>query len=235
MARIQATISEINQETPTIKSLQLTYDSGDFYFDAGQWVELYLDINDSESVGSYSITSSPEQKGSIQLAIKQGDSHPVTSYLYDSAQVGDKLSFSEAQGEWVFHADEPGTVVMIGAGVGLTPLMSILRTIHQTQPERKVRLIYSVASQEETLFAEELDEIVKQNDNIEIIYTYTRRAPAGWGGHQGRVDHAMLNQLGFRKGDIFFLCGPNEFVDMAAESLDRIGIPVSQLRYEKWW
>lgn len=235
MSRVEATVKAIIQETPTIKSLLLDYGQADFSFQAGQWVELSPDMGDEKLLGSYSITSSATQPSTIQLAVKQGHDHPVTCYLYDRLQVGDKVSLSKPQGRWVYDPEENGTIVLIGAGVGLTPLMSILRTICDSSSAKKVRLLYSVASQQETLFAEEIERLAANNQNVDLQLTYTQQPPKGWQGLQGRVDKSMLKTLSLEPTDIFFICGPNEFVDTVAEGLTELEIPAQQLRYEKWW
>ena len=127
--RIPATITRIARQTPTIKSFDLDLGGRELGFKPGQWVDFFVALEGAEAVGGYSITSSPSVQDSIGLAIKLDDGdHPVTNWLHKDAQVGDVVEISLG-GDFYYTPDMDGPVVLIAGGIGLTPLMSIIRAI----------------------------------------------------------------------------------------------------------
>src|SRR6187431_2813311 len=102
------------------------------------------------------------------------------------------------------------------AGPASYPLMAILRHRRRTMPELPMRLVYSVRSAEDVIYADELDD--------EALLTFTREPPAGWSGHTGRIDGALLEQAGIASATAF-VCGSNGFVETASELLLEAGCP----------
>ena len=124
--RLPATITSVTRETPTVKSFALDLGGREIGFSAGQWVDLFVTIEGAEAVGGYSITSSPADQSTIRLAVKHdGSDHPVTNWLHDDASEGDMVEVSLG-GDFTYTPDEARSVVLIGGGIGMTPLMSIV-------------------------------------------------------------------------------------------------------------
>ena len=129
--RLPAKVVAIHQETPTIKSFRLDLHGRELAFMAGQWVDFFVTLDGAEAVGGYSITSSPAEQTAISLAVKRdGSDHPVTNWLHEDAQVGDEVEISLG-GDFFYEPDETESVVLIAGGIGLTPLMSIVRSAHE--------------------------------------------------------------------------------------------------------
>jgi len=233
--RFSATITEIRQETPTIKSFVLDYGDQPFEFRPGQWIDLWLDLDGEPAVAGYSMTSAPSRRGSIQLAVKYGANHRATRYLHQQARVGEQVTISTGSGNFYYERDMGSRVVLIGAGVGVTPLLSIFRHIHEHHRDVQVTLLYSVAVPEEVLFAEELTAIERSNPNARLLITVTRPEGTGWDGLTGRIDADKLRAAGLDEQTLYYICGPNEMVDATAAELAALGIPEANIIYEKWW
>ncbi|PIX75605.1 MAG: hypothetical protein COZ38_04650, partial [Rhodocyclales bacterium CG_4_10_14_3_um_filter_68_10] len=143
--------------TPDVKGFSLDLQGQDYDFLPGQWIDLSLEINGKNEVGGYSITSAyQEQPQQISLAVKAAPHHPVTAYLHQSAKVGDHVQISQGQGACVYHPDMGNKIVLIAGGIGITPLMSIFRSIRDHHPETQVALIYSAHSPEAFVFSDEI-------------------------------------------------------------------------------
>ena len=150
--RLTATITAIKRETPTVKSFALDLGGREIGFSAGQWVDLFVSIEGAEAVGGYSITSSPADQSTIRLAVKHdGSDHPVTNWLHDDAREGDLVEVSLG-GEFTYTPDEAPSVVLIGGGIGMTPLMSIVRAVDEMARLTCLTLVYSASSPDEILF-----------------------------------------------------------------------------------
>ena len=156
-----AQIVKIRQETPTIKSFLLDTGNSGYRCLPGQWIDLYLDIDGCNETGGYSPTSPPSQQGFLELAVRQAYRNPVSRYLYERARPGDKVVITEGQGEFVYRCSLSQSIVLIGGGIGLTPLMSIIRYARLACPENKVQLLYSIRNPGDFLYQKELTELEK--------------------------------------------------------------------------
>ena len=230
---MSARIERIEQVTPLIKVFTLAADPLRFRSRAGQWVDLAIPTAGEPLVGGYSVVSAPSADGRLQLAIKYADHHAATHHLHTVSRIGDEVFVTAGQGPFYFEPGMSREVVLLGAGIGVTPLMSILRFIHAEAPDVHVHLVYSVASRREVLFAEELAQI-SRSPNIDVTLTVTRDAE-DWLGHTGRISHPLLESLNLSREALYYFCGSREFIEDMTDLLGEWGIPEQQLKYEKWW
>ena len=233
--RISATITCITRQTPTIKSFNLDLGVHELGFKAGQWVDFFVTIEGAETVGGYSITSSPSVQNSIGLAVKldEGD-HPLTNWIHTEAQAGDCVEISLG-GDFFYTPDMAGPVVLIAGGIGLTPLMSVVRAIDESERPAPTTLIYSVSRPSELLFRRELEEIARRNPAIRLVFTITRPEAEPWSGRTGRIDDDLLRSERVNPDSLFFICGPPDMIRDVIGMLVRLGVPGSRIKYEQWW
>lgn len=228
-----ARIERIDQVTPLIKVYTLAADPDRFQARAGQWLDLVIPGKDEPCVGGYSVVSAPSEDGRLQLAIKFADHHAATYHLHTVSRQNDEVLITAGQGDFFFAPGMGREVVLLGAGIGVTPLMSILRLIHRDLPDVHAHLVYSVASRQEVLFGDELEAMGKA-PNIDVTLTVTREAE-DWRGHTGRISHPLLESLKLSREALYYYCGSREFIDDMTDLLTEWGIPEAQLKYEKWW
>ncbi|MXY21154.1 MAG: FAD-dependent oxidoreductase [Dehalococcoidia bacterium] len=233
--RVPATITRIARQTPTIKSFDLDLGGHELGFKPGQWVDFFVSLEGAEAVGGYSITSSPSVQDSIGLAVKldEGD-HPVTNWLHREARVGDGVEISLG-GDFYYTPDMDGPIVLIAGGIGLTPLMSIVRAIDESDRSTPTTLIYSVSTPSEILFRQDLEDIARRNPLFRPVFTITRPEVQEWNGHTGRIDDDMLRSECVNPDSLFFICGPPDMIRDVIGMLVRLGAPGSHIKYEQWW
>jgi len=232
---IPAVIASIRDETPTVKRLVFDLGGRPFRFLPGQWIDCYLNPGPDAPVAGYSMTSSPRDTSTIEIAVKRVGGNPVTDYIHGLAREGDTLPIDGGYGD--FHYDpsrEPGDgVALVAGGIGITPLMSMLRAADEAPHSPEVTLVYSTTSPDELAFRGDIDRIAAANPRIRVHYTVTRSA-AGWTGPRGRIDGETLRGLGLGAGTRYYVCGPGPFVMAAAEAASALGAPPSHVRYELW-
>ena len=199
---LPARIESIEQVTPLIKVFTLAADPQRFTSKAGQWLDLVIPQPEGKPfVGGYSVVSAPRADGRLQLAIKYADHHHATHHLHAVAQEGDTVYITPGQGSFFFEPGMARNVVLLGAGIGVTPLFGILRAIHADMPEVYAHLVYSVAHQDEVLFPQELEAMAKA-PNIDVSLTVTRPTAITPGGLppllvlQLRLGDAPIRQQG---------------------------------------
>lgn len=227
------TISAIQQASPTVKLFRLNYADQPFHYLAGQWIDLYADVEGKTEIGGYSMTSTPATKGYIELAIKSSSRHPVTRWLHEQAKIGDQVRISDGQGVFFYQAEMSQRVVLVGAGVGVTPLISIFRYIAESPPQTDATLIYSIPSADEFLFQQDIENI-SQLPHMHSVVTLTQ-SDSAWQGQTGRIDADLFKAAGMTEDTLYYLCGPQGMVEDVSAVLSSIGVPASRIIYEKWW
>jgi ferredoxin-NADP reductase len=219
-----ATIASIKAETPHVKS---------FRFDLPMWMPhlpgQHYDVKLTAPDGyvaerSYSIASSPLDEGEIELTVDRLADGEVSPYLHDVVEEGDQV---EVRGPFasyfVWRGEAP--VLLVGGGSGVVPLMAILRHRRRAMPDLPMRLVYSVRTAEDVIYADEL------GDDTEL--TFTREPPDGWKGHTGHIDAELLTDPAFAYSTAF-VCGSNGFVEAASRLLVDNGFEPKRVRTERF-
>jgi ferredoxin-NADP reductase len=218
------TVASIKQETPRVKSFRLALPMWMPHL-PGQHYDVRLTAADGyRAQRSYSIASSPLDEGEIELTIDRLDDGEVSPYFHDVVVEGDQV---EVRGPFasyfVWRGEAP--VLLLGGGSGVVPLMAILRHRRRTMPTLPMRLVYSIRSADDVIYADELGE--------DAILTFTREAPEGWKGQTGRIDASLIAEGEFASGTAF-VCGSNGFVETAARLLLAVGFDPERIRTERF-
>ncbi len=219
-------VTEIRRETPRVKTFRIAVPMWMAHL-PGQHYEVRLTAPDGyRAQRSYSIASSPELEDEVELTVERLEDGEVSVYMHDALEQGDEI---EVRGPFAtyFVWREERPVLLVGGGSGVVPLMAMLRHRRLTAPDLPMRLLYSVRTPEEVIYASELGD--------ETTLTYTRSAPPGWSGHTGRIDAELVSSAasGYSDG-VAFVCGSNGFVETASELLLDAGFPPEQVRTERF-
>jgi len=229
-----AQITAVAAATPSIRTLRLVIPDPAFRFLPGQWVDLGIEVDGTTHTAGYSITSSPIHPGEIELAIKASARHPVARWVHERARVGDRVKVSQGQGPFVYLPEMSDNVVLIGGGVGITPLLSIFRHVRDAKLTTQAHLVYSVSDSREILFRDELEAAVRNHDNLHVSITVTQPDPR-WHGLTGRIDPVKLHALDVPDDTLYYLCGPQGMVEDMSALLHDLGVPMNRIIFEKWW
>ena len=228
------TITAIRQETPTVKSFVLDLGGGEIDFLPGQYIDLFIDSLSSIEGAGYSITSTPLEKGTISIAVKKLPEAKSAIYLHENAQVGDAFMLMGPGGEFHYKEGAGRSVVLIAGGIGITPLISMFRYVHEARLDAKLALLYSARVPSEFAFYDELKATSVQNPNITCHFTVTRPQEENWDGQVGRVDPGMLRNYATDGDSVFYICGPDEMPDEITEVLRELGVEESRINTEAW-
>ena len=203
---------------------------------AGQHVDVRLTAPDGyQAQRSYSIASAPEQ-GTVSLTVERITDGEVSPYLVDVAEVGDELELRGPIGRpFTWSVRDGGPLLLVGGGSGIVPLMSMLRHRAAQGDPVEARLLASSRSPALGLYAAELREIGPR-ENLEVAWTYTREAPAGWTGWTRRVDAEMLAELAPPPSSRprAFVCGPTPFVETVSDLLVDAGHDPLRIHAERF-
>ena len=182
---------------------------------------------------AYSIASSTEQKNHLDITMNLVGE--FTKKLWQ-AKVDDFLIFKGPYGKFYFNETMNNNLVLIGGGLGISPLMSIIRYCNDKKLQNKLNLIYSVRTPEDIVYDEEIKKIKEQNQTFNYIVTITRPdSRDNWQGRTGRININLLKEnINNVENSLYFLCGPLEFVKSAIAMLESLGAKKEQIKTDIW-
>jgi ferredoxin-NADP reductase len=155
--------------------------------------------------------------------------------MHDAVKEGDLLQVSAASGKFTFTGDEASRIVLLAAGVGITPLMSILRYLTDRNWNGRIDMIYSCKTVQDIIFREELEDLQRRFPNLHLTFTLTRPEDGSWDGLIGRIDASLLQRAIPDLTSVpFYFCGPSEMLSATTSLLRELGVADSNIRKESF-
>lgn len=202
-------------------------------FEPGQFAWLTLDRSPySIREHPFSMSSCPADRPRISFTIKEAGDF---TQQVGSTKIGSVAYLDGPHGNLTLVDREGEGLAFIAGGVGLAPIMSILRQLRAQGEPRPIRLIYGNRCAEQILYGEELEAM--QRDLDLRLHHVLAEPPAGWHGVTGQLGETTLRSLlGFdgRARWLYFVCGPAPMIESVEDSLGKIGIPMGQIVSEKF-
>ena len=242
-----ATVSAIKRETADVKSFTLVPENEPFRFVAGQHIDVRLTAPDGyQAQRSYSIASAPEREGGIDITIELLEDGEVSPYFHYVVEPEDQVEMrGPIGGPFTWRAKPNTPLLLVGAGSGIVPLMSMLR--HRVTSEMAgsvpTVLLYSSRTEQHIIYRDELTEMDDADGNLAVLHTLTRHQPPGWAGRRRRVDLelmrdalATLESIDSDAGGevITYICGPSDFVENSAQYAVELGIAPENVKTERF-
>ncbi|MCY3413811.1 MAG: hypothetical protein INQ03_19360 [Candidatus Heimdallarchaeota archaeon] len=239
----EAELIEIIEESPDVRTFRFEKPEG-FNFIPGQFLMVFFPDVFGRKNRAYSIASSPTNPKYIDLTIKL---YGLFTHHMFSLREGSVWHLRGPYGKFTLDIERNNDILLLGAGVGITPLMSMLRYATDLKLDRKFLLLYSNKRVKDIIYHEELQKIVEINPNIKVVYTLTRLKEnqiADWPGLNGRIDADMVRsqvlqwqqELGpNRERPTSLACGPIPMLETQESVLLELGWPKEDILYEKFW
>ena len=220
-------------ELPDVKTFAFTSEqSRPFCYKPGQFITIEIDIGGKKVRRNYTMSSSPSRPDLITLTIKRVPGGVASNWLHDHLQPGDVVSAVVANGKfnsWDIKAEK---VLMLSAGIGITPLMSMVRWQNDLGLGRDTVFFHITRAPSTILFRDELERL--QGPGFKLILNCTRPGPdEDWSGLRGRLDAEAVTAAvpDFRDREIF-MCGPEAWMKSMHEQLTSSGFPSGRLHQE---
>ncbi len=234
------TISDKKQETPNAISIAFEIPNSlrDAYqFKAGQYLTLRYQKDEREIRRSYSLCSS-EISGEWRIGIKRVEGGYFSEIANSSLKVGDVLEVMPPQGLFILNTDSSheNNYFAFAAGSGITPILSMIKTVLEKEPKSTFTLAYGNQNLVETMFYEELEALRKAHpERLRITYFFSRQNVEGC--RFGRIERSMVNfllkseykNIGFHS---FYLCGPEEMIMEVKDTLMEFGVKENDIHFE---
>ncbi|XP_019666292.2 oxidoreductase NAD-binding domain-containing protein 1 isoform X1 [Felis catus] len=239
-------------ESPSVKRLHLLVADKDFSFKAGQWVDFF--IPGVSVVGGFSICSSPrllKQERMIELAVKYAN-HPPALWIHNQCTLDSEVAV-RVGGEFFFDpqpTDASRNLVLIAGGVGINPLLSILRhaaDLHRDWANKgsgyevgTIKLFYSAKNTSELLFKQNILDLVNEfPEKIACSLHVTKQTTQISAELQPYITEGRITEKEIRdhisKETLFYICGPPPMTDFFSKQLENSHVPKEHICFEKWW
>jgi ferredoxin-NADP reductase/MOSC domain-containing protein YiiM len=234
----QMRVAQIRKESDSVTSFVLAPIDGQPLpaFQAGQFIVLRLLVDPKKApvLRSYSLSDLPAADH-LRISVKRESNGIGSSFLNDHTQQGDVLDVSAPRGSFTLRSGG-NPVVLLSAGVGATPVMSILHALAAEKSQREIWWIYGARNGAEHPFAEESRSLLKQLSGGRSFIVYSKPAAADQLGVEfdasGRVNTALLEKIGVSATSDFYLCGPTSFMRDMRDGLRKWGVLAGNLHAE---
>ena len=233
--RLALEVVQVIDETPSTRTLRLSAVDRQLLppFQAGQYINLFVEIDGVHTARPYAISSSPMQRQYYDLTVKRAVGGFVSGYLLDRVHVGQPLLSSGPMGTFhhnpLFHGDE---LVFLAGGSGAAPARSMLLNILERGLEQRLHLIYVNSYVDDVIYAEAFRALAEAHPQFRLTEVISR-PPADYRGHSGRLSRELLQaQLGEMGNRMFYVCGPTPFNDSCLELLSELGVARRRIRVE---
>src|SRR5262245_22220808 len=234
----QMRVVQIRKESYNVTSFVLVPIDGQALplFQPGQFVvlRLHVDLEKAPVLRSYSLSDLPVDDH-FRISVKKESNGTGSSFLCNRTRERDVLDVSAPRGSFTLR---PGKhpVVLLSAGVGATPVMSMLHTLAAERSQRQVWWIYGARNRSEHPFAEEARSLLEQLSRGRSYIVYSRPAaeehPELDFDASGHIDVALLERIGVTPSSDFYLCGPASFLETMRDGLQDWGVLAENVHLE---
>ena len=234
----KVTIQDIKQETANAVSVAFNVPEhlkSEFNFTAGQYITLKKEIKGEEVRRAYSICSTPKS-GEIRVAIKAVENGTFSTYATSDLKAGDAIEITAPEGRFELQPEANKNYIAFAAGSGITPILSMIKTVLENEPTANFTLVYGNKSTLDTIFYDELNQLKETYSNqFKLHYIFSRQDVKNQ--LRGRIDKSVTNY--FVKNvyketsfDAAFLCGPEEMIHEVSKTLESNNILKENIHFE---
>ncbi len=202
-------------------------------FEAGQYINIFTEIDGVRTSRPYSISSSPKQRAYYEITVAKIKDGFVSDFLLDSVKIGDRFEANGPAGVFrfqpVFHSRKS---LFLAGGSGITPFLSMTREIVDAALDRDVVMLYGCRSSKAALYDEELRAYSDKYPNFKYHLVVSEKDDS-WNGETGFIDRNLIKRLVPDYAQrTCYICGPQVMNDFCKKELLELGLPEKQIRRE---
>jgi ferredoxin-NADP reductase len=235
---IQVELKQIIQQTDSVKTLVLRpVIPGSVRYRSGQFLTFAFTHNGEDLRRSYSFSSSPVADEELSITVKRLPNGMLSRRRVDAARPGQIFTVLKPSGLFVLPDDiHAGThLVFFAAGVGITPIFSLIKTALTTYPDIRISLLYSNRSATDALFYEELRQWQHQHPDFHIIHLFSTASDLSRARLNKELVPILLAENNIDiNNSLFYLCGPFVYMRMVLLALEEAGVPATAIRKENF-
>ena len=232
--RLTLEVSKIIKETESTKTFRLISTAGQLPpFQAGQYINLFVNIDGTETARPYAMSSEPSQRDYYDLTVKRVHEGFVTNYLLDYIEVGQQFLSTSPMGTFyhnpLYHGRD---LVFLAGGSGSAPAMSMLKDVLTRKQPFNFHFIYASSYISDYIFIDELRVLAKQHNNFTLTEVISR-PPEDYQGITGHLSADRIKSLAnITDETMFYICGPTPFNDYCQQQVAELGVKNRRVRIE---
>jgi len=211
-------------------------DDGVFQFEPGQFLTLMLDIDGHKMNRCYTISSPPTRPHRVAITVKRVNDGSVSNWLHDNVVPGFKIAAMAPLGAFTLARQPADKYLFMSAGSGITPLMSMTRTLYDLGSDADVVFVHSARTPADIVFRSELTAIETVMPNLRVVHVCENDYPSErWGGLRGRLSPDMLRTLVPDLHErVTFNCGPVPYMESVRRILDQLNYDLTSYHEESF-
>ena len=230
-------VARIFDETADVKTFRMINPDGGplpFEHTAGQYLNISLPIDGKRVGRSYTIASSPTRTAYVEISVKRDGL--FSKHLHANIHEGDTVKIGAPAGKFFFAGHEAERVILVAGGVGITPMMSVIRSLTDRCWRGEMYLLFAVRTRADVIFAAELAALQARFANLHVTITLTGDASGspGWTGARGRISKELIQtvipDLG-APGPVM-MCGPEKMMQATRALFVELGVPDARVLEE---
>ncbi|QIL39201.1 2Fe-2S iron-sulfur cluster binding domain-containing protein [Pedobacter sp. HDW13] len=232
-------VNDITYETADAVSIEFKIPSAlekEFTYISGQYLTLKVMIDGEEHRRSYSICSSAYHQEHLKVAVKKVKQGKVSTFLNESIQAGDTIEVMVPNGRFYPEMDASNVrdYIFFAGGSGITPIISIIKTLLIIEPKSTIRLFYGNFDEKAIIFRDQIDSLLSAYPSLEVLYLLEQYDQENPGFQEGRLDEEVISLLLVKanKQAQYFVCGPTIMMQNVENVLKLVGIPKQNIHIE---
>ena len=227
-------VVRIFEESPNVRTLRLASPDGSelpFRHLPGQFVTFTVRPIDQPIKRSYTIASPPSRRDYLEVTVKREEHGTVSSFLH-GVHEGDTLHVTGPSGTFTFMGEGANSIVLISGGVGVTPMMSVLRYLTDRSWSGDIFFIYGCRSDRDVIYREELEYLQRRYPSLKLLIV-ADQASADWPHARGRMTAELLSSVvPHIQTRRIHLCGPPAMMTALRAALAELSVPLEQIKTE---
>lgn len=234
-------VKQVIRETKDAITIVFEQPANAIRYKAGQFLTLIQSINGKEVRRAYSLCSSPFTDNDLAVTVKRVENGLMSNWLNDKLAEGQTIRIMEPMGQFTteFDSNRKRHLVMFAGGSGITPMMSIIKSILTQEPNSIVSLVYCNRDEESIIFRQELEKWETSHEGRLHVIHILDIATANWQGYSGLLNHDMLTRLFERIPDwgpdtTYLMCGPEGMMKNVESLLALRNIPKEKIFKESF-
>ncbi len=235
-------IKDIRRETSDAVSVAFDVPAqiqSEFQFKQGQYITLKLTVNGEEIRRSYSICTSPYNEKELRVAVKEVVDGRASMYMNRTLKVGDTMEVMTPMGN--FHSILSGNnkkhYVLFAGGSGITPMMSILKSVLYIEKQSSITLVYANRDEDSTIFKSEIEKIASEfSDRFTVVKTFDNPKGNVTDLEKGLLTIDKVKEISSKynlaNADEYFICGPGPLMENIKQALESLNVNKEKIHIE---
>lgn len=237
------TVKDVTRETADCVSIAFqipTHLSQEFTYLQGQYITFKLNVNGQEIRRSYSVCSSPVTDADLRVAVKKVKDGKGSTFLNEQIKAGDTVEVMTPMGNFYtpMNASNNKEYILFAGGSGITPMLSIIKTVLKAEPNSKVQLFYGNENESGIIFRNQLTSLEETSNSKLKVHHILNQADASYPAiYRGimtkeKVAELMSNFVKVNSDTEIFICGPTPMMQNVEQTLNSLNIPKTQVHLE---